>query len=359
MKMGLILHPGHPKCGSSSIQKFLFDRRIDLESNGYAVPDRFFHFRFERDCDFSIALAPVLYLSEIMEQGNYSLIEKRIRNAIENAQKSDIHTFILSAESLSSLHAVRIHELFSKYFEIKKVLYYIRRQDDLLLSAWQQWGHKSGTGFAEYCNQQLKNGQPMYTRNAQILESHYGKDKLEVAPFSRKAFYNGDLISDFLVRTGLDALIDLKSVSDVENERLNPLVCDYLAQFSYIYTSAHDNRPKNNLEKYKSSEPWLFDSGKDYLNATLRKSILKHFEVENRKLHSEYFPSISYDLIFGGSITTQNDALEQSSKELDKHQLDFLKHWVGKWYRFKKLRNYFISIETFFLTIKRHLFRSK
>ena len=48
MNMGLILHPGHTKCGSSSIQKYLYDNRTTLEEKGYAVPDRFFHLDLKR-----------------------------------------------------------------------------------------------------------------------------------------------------------------------------------------------------------------------------------------------------------------------------------------------------------------------
>ena len=184
--MDLLLHPGHGKCGSTTIQQFLYDNREAFEEKGYAIPDRFFHFRFERDCDFSVAQPPVRYFSEINKQGNYFLLEQRIEEAFERARKSDIHTFILSAENLSSLHTGPLHKILSKYFDVKKVLYYIRRQDDFLLSAWQQWGHKSGRRFAEYCHQQLKKRHPSYTDSAEMLESYYGKDGLEVAPFSRR-----------------------------------------------------------------------------------------------------------------------------------------------------------------------------
>jgi len=143
MKMNLILHPGHPKCGSSSIQKFLYDNRAALEAKGWAVPDRFFHFRFEKDCDFSFAESPVSYFSKVIRKGNYFRLQNRIEKAIEGAQQAGIHTFIVSAENLADELAEPLHEIFSTYFDVKKVLYYIRRQDDFLLSAWQQWGHKS------------------------------------------------------------------------------------------------------------------------------------------------------------------------------------------------------------------------
>jgi hypothetical protein len=359
MKMDLILHPGHGKCGSSSVQKFLFDNRAALQDAGVAVPDRFLHFRFEKNCDFSVQQPAVSYLSKLANQGKSSLLERRLEEAIEKAEQSDIHTFVISAENLSSRPTRSLHDIFSKYFNVKKVLYYIRRQDEYLLSAWQQWGHKSGKKFAEYCQVQLRIGHPTYTANARMLESHYGKGILEVAPFARNAFHNQDLISDFLVRTGLDNLSNLKSTSSIENVSLSPLVCDYLAQFPGIYTSAHDNYPKVSLEKFKSSEPWLFEPGKDYLSTSMRRSILNHFDVLNRDLHAAYFPDISFDLLFGLSASDPKDRQEHLPKSLEKQQLEFLDHWVKKWVGSKKIRSFLTSKASMIQNVRKHLARSK
>ena len=158
------------------------------------------------------------YFAKIYGQGDFSLLEKRIENVIANAQASDVHTIVLSAENLSGFPTRPIHKLFSKYFNVRRVLYYIRRQDDFILSAWQQWGHKTGRGFAEFCDEQLAGGFPNYIENTKMLKSHYGNDILNVAPFSRKAFHNGDFICDFLIRTGLDSVIKPEPATIVENK---------------------------------------------------------------------------------------------------------------------------------------------
>ena len=341
MKMNLILHPGHPKCGSSSIQKFLYDNRATLEAKGYALPDRFFHFGFEKNSDFSIALPPVQFFARIYGQGDYAALENRIVNVIASARTSDVHTIILSAENVSGFPTGPIHALFSKYFNVQRVLYYIRKQDDFMLSAWQQWGHKTGRGIVEFCDEQVAGGFPDYLENAEMLKSHYGNDILDVAPFSRKVFHNGDLIFDFLVRTGLDSIIQPQGVEIIENKSLNPLTCEYLAKFPDIYRNKHDNLPKINMEKYKHTEPWLFESRKDYLTQMQRKTILDRFDAGNRKLHAEYFPSISYDLLFGFSDTGQRGDEDHLPSPLEKQQIVFLQNWVQKWLRFNKFRTFY------------------
>lgn len=165
-------------------------------------------------------------------------------------------------------------------------------------------------------------------------------------------------MSDFLLRTGLDAHIQPKATSGIENKSLNPLVCEYLAQFPAIYMTEHDNHPKHNLEKYKSSEPWLFDPRKDYLEATRRRSILDHFEAENRNLHANYFPGFPYELLFGMSNARQNIVQQKSPKPLENQQLEFLESWVGKWLRSKNTRVFFLSQKRLVLSIKRYFSRS-
>ncbi len=336
--MDLIIHPGHGKCGSTSIQKYLYDNRASLSGEGYAIPDKFFRFSFEKESNFSSTQPAVHYLAKTCEKRGYSLLEKRIDEALENAQQSNIHTFVLSAENLSNSHTKPLHEIFSRYFNVKKVLYYTRRQDDLLLSAWQQWGHKTGTDLTGFCQRQMREGLPAYIKSAAMMESCYGKGILEVVPFSRSVFRDGDLISDFAARTGLGVIDGSGSVSRTENKSLNPLVCEYLAQVPNIYVSVHDNHPKADLEKFKLEQPWLFDPWKKYLAEADRKLILDHFEAENRELHSTYFPDISFDLLFGMSANGSEVGQEQIPESLEPHQREFLRHWVKKWRRRKPAR---------------------
>jgi hypothetical protein len=132
-----------------------------------------------------------------------------------------------------------------------------------------------------------------------------------------------------------------------------------LAQFSEIYDSPHDNLPKISLEKHKLSEPWLFDPRKDYLTEEQRRSILNHYEAENRKLHSVYFPTLPYDLLFGVKTTNEEVAQEKLPRFLDDRQLKFLMQWMKRWKKLKGVRTFFIPKISFILKEKKRLFRSK
>jgi len=338
--MNLILHPGHSKCGSTSIQKFLYDNRAILKEKGYAIPDRLFYFDFEKEADFSTEHTALKYLLNISKNQSYKTLKKRIEESLKRAQNTNVHTYIISAENLSTLPTNPLHKIFSQYFNMTNVVYYIRRQDDFTLSAWQQWGYKTGKNLEEYCAFQLRGGRPLYSQIITMLTTNYKKEIVVVVPFSRKVFLNGDLILDFLERTGLDFLAPTAINFRVENKSLNPIVCDYLSRYPDIYRTKHDNRHKTSLEKHKKTKPWLFDSRKNYLSVKQREVILAHFEPENRILHKTHFPNIDFDSIFG---LEKNESLEQT-KSLGKEQEEFLESWVTNWSKKEKLRAFIHSV---------------
>jgi len=349
--MNLILHPGHSKCGSTTIQQFLYDNRLYLEEKGFAIPDRNFFFGFEKESDFSVDHPSVNYLSNTSKNGTYTTLKRRIERALKKAETSNIHTFIISAENLSTPPTGPIHQIFSEYFKVKKVVYYIRRQDDFTLSAWQQWGYKTGRNLDEYCKFQITTGRPFYSLIASMLVDNYKQEAVDIVPFSRAVFYKGDLILDFLKRTDLEFLSSKVVNTRVENKSLSPLVCDYLSQYPDVFRTMHDNLPKTNLETYKEHQSWLFETRKDYLNTAQRDIILDYFEKQNRDLQQAYFPEVSYDIIFG----RKDDLTQEKTRVLTVEQEEFLTNWANNWISTKKVRS-FLRFKTNLLTSFRKRF---
>ena len=328
--MNLILHPGHSKCGSSSIQQFLFDNRKALESKGYAIPDMNFYFGYEKESDFTIERPVVGFLNKTERTKEYENLRTRLETAIERAKDSNIHTFIISAENLSSPNSGTLNKIISEYFKTAKVVYYIRRQDDFNLSAWQQWGFKMGKTLEEFGEGQLRDKRPKYGTIAGMLKMLYGRDAIEVVPFSREVFYQKGLIADFLQRTELGNLDDFVTIKRDSNKSLNPLVCNYLVKHAHLFSGPHDNRPELFLEKYIKKEPWLFETPKSYLQPSVRKEFLKTFEEENRALQKEYFPEISYETIFGENFKRDEALLEKHAIPFARFQKSFLDDWVAR-----------------------------
>ena len=97
------------------------------------------------------------------------------------------------------------HRVLAARFAHVQVIYYIRKQDDWLLSAWQQWGHKTGKlldAWVDYC---LLSHLPSFLWNANHFQEIYGASSLSVVPMHRTALLNGALVADFYQRLGIDA----------------------------------------------------------------------------------------------------------------------------------------------------------
>ena len=130
----------------------------------------------------------------------------------------------------------KIHDITATLFDEISILLYIRRQDEFLLSSWQQWRHKKGQSLKWVIDNALKSHVPDYLGTAKFFEKVYGKKSLSVIPFHRKAFKDGNLISDFNFRAQLNIS---SSVDHYENISLNPYLCEILSRIPNIYQNIY------------------------------------------------------------------------------------------------------------------------
>ena len=204
--MKLILHPGHAKCGSTSIQRWLQLNREELRRNGIVVPDSKLTLRHDNPENPRDTINTYEYLSAILKDRNEKGLAHDLALLLEGAQQLG-DTVILSEEFLTDERLMNqqslIHNTLHDAFDSIQVLYYIRRQDDFILSAWQQWGHKIGRTLQDEIEDSLLRHQPNYLANMRYLESIYGASNIFVRPFDKEFLVGGDLIKDFCHYSGL------------------------------------------------------------------------------------------------------------------------------------------------------------
>src|SRR3954447_8495158 len=154
----LILHPGHSKCGTTSIQSYLYNNMKLLEEQQTFLPDSRCQFSFESATEPSEQNYPLWYFeSFILGETDLSLFERRMEEVLKRAVDTRCKRIVISSENLSNLHqkhTLDLHRVLAARFPRVQVIYYIRRQDDWILSAWQQWGHKTGKpidAWVDYC----------------------------------------------------------------------------------------------------------------------------------------------------------------------------------------------------------------
>lgn len=312
----LILHTGHDKCGSSSIQSFLYSNFDELNKQGVYLPDRNFKFSFETSkTDFELQ-SPIFYFKELIERNDFISFENRLREVLNKAKISNCKAILISAENLSNGNAIRkgkqIHEILAYYFEKRFVIYYVRRQDDFLVSSWQQWGHKTGTTLKEYIDESLDKYNPDFLVTINFLEEIYGEDNVTLIPLHKKAFSKGSLITDFCERCQLN-ICNQNNIEIQKNKSLNPYLCEILRHIPHIYQNVHDSSIKNLLMSYVETEEILFANQKNILNEEQRNKILLTFQHDNHIISEKYFNNLCYEDIW--VRTVESDLVDYSQIE--------------------------------------------
>lgn len=327
--MKLFLHPGHAKCGSTSIQRAIIRNRKVLADRQIVVPDP--QLRLPGEAGFNPhGETPREFFRHIMEKDDATLLEIRLDAWRESSRWRDA-TFLISAENLIN-HLMgpigqTIHGLLAEAFEAVEVIYYIRRQDDYILSAWQQWGFKEGKKFEAYCAEAQRRRNPHYWAVTQALSQLYGREHVTVRPLCPEALKGGDLLTDFfgrLIQPVNSTALDLdRSRSNIS---LNPYFCEVLAEQRGLFKDIHDDHLKQRLLKALGPGSDLFRKEKSFMSPALAASIMAHHQEENHRLHQQFFPDVAYDTVFGvrqqesGLSDSERQALSmQRESELQKH----------------------------------------
>jgi hypothetical protein len=123
----LVLHPGHPKCGSSSIQHALLSNIKALEERGVIFP----------------AQRPNRIFRQACERPDSAILAEWLKGILAKTRRAGGDTVVISAEDPGVRRLITegrpIQELFRRCFRTVDVIYYVRRQDDWMVSQWQQW----------------------------------------------------------------------------------------------------------------------------------------------------------------------------------------------------------------------------
>ena len=338
--MRLILHPGHGKCGSSSIQNLLYFNRERLFQAGILLPDHNFCCPVDDREAALVAYPPVAYFERYKTNSDALSFARDLEDLVENASSISIHTILVSAENLCLLNPhgrlpinsfeptfTRLHEILESSFESIDVIYYVRRQEDFIVSAWQQWGHKLGEKFDDHLERSSRTQSPDFLGLAKSLQMIYRSAELSVVPIHAKAFIGGSLLSDFCHRAKLSiselSMPDMNS--SLDNRGLNPYICDILRRIPHIYNDWHDSSVKEILNASLSSSPILYQRSSSFPNFEQRQSIRRCFEQDNIVLCDQFFENIGYNQFVGSGP----EESPYSDAELANLELEGLKDVVA------------------------------
>lgn len=290
----LIVHIGAGKCGSSAIQEYLRVNAAALRAQGVLVPP-------ERLAAHSALTGTHLYFFEELRANPYqpgngptrpdawNILGSHLVALRDEMQRDNLHTLVLSSESIFSEEAfapllAQARTLFDVH-----VVVYIRRQDELMSSAWGQWNVKLYPSIDAYLAACMFD----YDWDAKLSawRNGFGVDRVHVRLFDRAFLHNGDVVDDFVTFTGLRTHAVQQKIGRV-NESNDERLIALAHRVQDNFTSMHDmtfyrvlNEVLGSLPQAAKEKPWLFDFKR-------RTEIMSAYADSNERVRRVHFPQL-------------------------------------------------------------------
>lgn len=233
-RKSVLLHIGANKTGSSAIQAFLRLNAEALARHGLHVAPA----DLMPGSTISGQHLPFFeHLREDMPFGR-KIVAERIPLLLRQIPAGE--TLVISAENLSNLNGT--HELFTDVARerLLHVLLYIRRQDELLLSSWQQWGAKTTGDFWAWLTG-ATGFRGDWRATLERWEALVPRQRITVRIYDRGALH-GDIICDFLEHLGLqEHRSAFQMPQDVANPSYSEAVLDFVKGNPLLFHDMHDD----------------------------------------------------------------------------------------------------------------------
>ncbi len=302
--MKVILHIGGSKCGSSAIQAYLRQNAGPLGTTGVAVPGEKLDFvstvRGEQIwCFEEMAAAP-------------DCLSARMQALVEAAEAQGCHSVVISAENICNhpaLAAPMAHALDGHQVQVP---FYVRRQDDFLISGWQQWFLKKYDSVQTYLDDRVGN-MACWHRIILPWAEALGDDCIHVRPFVRDALKNRDVVDDFCAVTGLDQT-GLSRLSRPANPSFDEALARLAHRVRDVFEDQHDNRFYETMVTLLGEDALKRGSGSSLLSLETRLDILARYEEENEALRTRFLPGMAEGPLF--RPPTASDVIERSESEM-------------------------------------------
>jgi len=256
-KKTVYFHVGTTKTGSTSIQNFLIENRGVLERNEVALytgheKDPADQLRVRRAFCGGVDASFYAPGAEICPESTIILTEEVVWFSLWQPRRQQGFSTLIS----------RMQE-----FADVKIILYLRRQDNFMMSSYQEC-LKYGWLQGKSCRQEMrKNSEPSWQYRARLewLIPLVGRENIIIRPFEKGQFAGGSLMEDFMNSVGLK-LTDEYTLSDERgNVGLSPFVAEILRCLSFY---------KQEASTYERLVEFAFDQGGPYLSGEQRHNYL-------------------------------------------------------------------------------------
>lgn len=301
----LYLHIGAPKTGTTSIQHFCYDNRKVLEAAGYCYPEFPYPYsknRFRLDFKRNGLFLQAMFVDDdgVRHRDREAEILKEGLARLQELFQEYDH-IILSDEGIWRAAASRRKTIWKELCEegekggfTIKVVAYVRNQDELLESWWNQTvkhgiSESNALTWEEYLKVYPKYINLDYYALLKAAAAQLGVENVIVRRFHRDFFKNGSLLDDFLDILGLE-MTDAYQIDDqsLKNNKMSENFCEI-------------KRVINGMPEVELPERWRYErllrtlspySNQEYpcrmFSAEEAADFMKKYEESNQKLYETF-----------------------------------------------------------------------
>ena len=312
-----VFHIGANKTGSSAVQAFLRTNWRSLREMRFLVPDR------ELGTSERVTGEHVFAFQDLMNRSDRAGLETKLHNLA----KSDLSTIIFSAENLSNNNNF---QFFGKALGgiSTKVILYVRRQDELLTSSWQQWHSKRETDFHAWLILALQRiGH--WQRCIEGWENVVGAGNVTVRVFQKSDLVEGDVVDDFSSILGINASQPpLVKPSSFVNPSYSDVITEMVSGSKFLFSGEHDEAFYKMVGDLTGT--YFVEKRKvSLLSREQRNKTIEYYRAENEVVCKRFFPS--RPRLFDAVEHSKYDYLDE--REMVKRQFEVLLALVYAMYR--------------------------
>lgn len=312
MSKKVIVHIGANKTGSSAIQKFLSLNCEALRKQGLVIPSQDFTLSNE------VSGFHVFAFEELFRAPRGRQQLEAAMNVIADSQVG-AKAIVLSAENLAANPAgPALFAGLVEKFDVQIVLY-VRRQDEYILSSWQQWYSKVSADFWAWAIG-VAGTLGDWRTYLERWEAVVPRAQITVRVFERARLDGGDAVLDFYNRLGLDAPFEsMRYPQDKVNPSFSDAVMDLVKGNKLIFKSAHDNDFYNFVLEM-TGDRYVRNSRQSPITFAQRLAILRKYADSNRWVQETYFAGRSAGL-FSSPLESDFDHASPETMQVEKMEL--------------------------------------
>lgn len=285
----LIIHAGFGKCGSSSIQRALFQNVGRMREEGIHFFDK--NLRIAKEDPPRVSAHR--FLTEAKKK-RANLAEQVTQEVEGFGGRDGEFVGVFSAETLANRGMAQLFVGLDRQFDLS-IVFYARPQWQWIPSAWQQWFLKEGTRLDEFVRQCLNIHRPSFRARVEEWQGVLPAATLRLRFLIPEMLTGGDPVRDFFHLLGASA-DGYDFEGEARNTSLDYAVLHVLSKNPQLFSGIHDNQLRRGLRSALSKK---FQSANiRMLSIEQEAKIEECFREENLWLLRNYGGEIDVDQIY-------------------------------------------------------------